>query len=257
MAILDLGPQAWRDALGISPGQEPVALILEGTWWRERATKARLALLQDVRDTAFPEMYLGRWNGLTIAYCCAYGAARAVEPAHVFAQMGTPLLIQIGTCGAMDGGLATGTVMVPDTALGRDGVSAHYHGDGALAPKMDLDLARSARARVLLGQRGVPVAGGAHLTWTSLFAQTDALCAGWAAEGLRTVDMETAAVAAVAARFGRRAVALLTVWDALAAGKTFLEPLTSTQAQALALADKVIFDVALDLAAETALARAA
>jgi purine-nucleoside phosphorylase len=253
MAILDLGSNVWHDALGIPRGQVPAALILEGTWWRERATKARLARLTDVRETTFPEMFLGRWKGVPVAYCCAYGAARAVEPAHVFAQMGTPLLIQIGTCGAMDGGLATGTVMVPDTACGRDGVSAHYLSDSVLA----LDDMGSARARALLGDRGVPVARGAHLTWTSLFAQSDAICAGWAAEGLRTVDMETAAVVAVAARFGRQAVALLTVWDALAEGKSFLDPLTPAQSQALARADEVIFDVALDLAVEGALSRAA
>jgi purine-nucleoside phosphorylase len=69
--------------------------------------------------------------------------------------------------------------------------------------------------------------------------------------------METAAVAAVAARFRRQAVALLTVWDALAEGKSFLDPLSPTQAQALKRADAVIFDVALDLAVEDALSRAA
>lgn len=252
MAILDLASSVWNDALGVPPGQAPAALIVEGTWWRERATTARLARLTGVRETAFPEMYLGRWNGVQVAYCCAYGAARAVEPAHVFAQMGTPLLIQIGTCGAMDGSLATGTVMVPDTVCGRDGVSAHYHAHSVLT----LDAAASTRARAGLVQQGVPVAGGAHLTWSSLFAQSDAICAGWAAEGLRTVDMEAAAVAAVAARFGRRAVALLTVWDALAEGKSFLDPLTPEQSRSLSRADALIFDVALDLAAQVALSRA-
>lgn len=31
MAILDLSPDVWRDALGIRPGQGPDVLILEGT----------------------------------------------------------------------------------------------------------------------------------------------------------------------------------------------------------------------------------
>ena len=253
MAILDLGPSVWHDALGIAQGQAPVALILEGTWWRERATKTRLARLTDVRETGFPDMFLGRWKGVSIAYCCAYGAARAVEPAHIFAQIGTPLLIQIGTCGAMDAGLLTGTVMVPDTVCGRDGVSRLYHP----APVLMLDTTGSAAARAGLMQRGVTVANGAHLTWPSLFAQSDDICSGWAAEGLRTVDMEAAAVAAVATRFGRRAVALLTVWDALAEGKSFLDPLSDVQSQALARSDTLIFDAALDLAVEGAQRRPA
>jgi purine-nucleoside phosphorylase len=253
MAILDLAPTVWHDALEIAQGQEPAALILEGTWWRERATKSRLARLTDVRETAFPEMYLGRWNGVSVAYCCAYGAARAVEPAHVFAQMGTPLLIQIGTCGAVDGSLQTGTVMVPDTVCGRDGVSQHYSSNAVLT----MDQRASVQARGLLARWGVPTAEGAHLTWSSLFAQSDAYCATWMTEGLRTVDMEAAAVAAVAARFGRQAVALLTVWDALAEGKSFLDPLSDAQAKALARADAMIFDAALDLAMGKAVSRAA
>ena len=253
MAILDLPPDRWHTALGIPSGMQPAVLILEGTWWRAQATRNRLARLTDVTETAFPDIFTGRWNGIPIAYCCAYGAARAVEPAHVFARMGTPLLIQIGTCGAMDGQLETGTVMVPDTVEGRDGVSQLYCRDHVLA----LDPTQTARARALLTSRGIPVAGGRHLTWPSLFAQSDADCAGWADEGLRTVDMETAAVAAVAHNFCTKAVALLTVWDCLAAGRTFLDPLTDAQARALARANSVIFDVALDLAAEVGLSHAA
>jgi purine-nucleoside phosphorylase len=253
MAILDLPPDTWHVALGIPRGMEPAALILEGTWWRDRATRNRLARLTDVTETAFPDIFIGKWNGIPVAYCCAYGAARAVEPAHVFARMGTPLLIQIGTCGAMDGDLETGIVMVPDTVEGRDGVSHLYFQATTLA----FDARATDRARSLLTNRGIPVAGGRHLTWPSLFAQSDADCAAWTAEGLRTVDMEAAAVAAVAQRFGVQALALLTVWDRLAAGKTFLDPLTDTQAQALARADAVIFDVALDLAVEVGLSRAA
>lgn len=253
MAILDLRPDIWHRALGIPRGREPVALILEGTWWRDRATRTRLARLADVQETAFPDIFTGNWHGLSVAYCCAYGAARAVEPAHVFAQMGTPILIQIGTCGAMDGDLETGTVIVPDVAVGRDGVSQHYCSAATIA----LDALYSARARTLLTERGIAVAGGVHLTWPSLFAQTDENCIAWATEGFRTVDMETAAVAAVAHHFGVRAVALLTVWDALSAGKTFLDPLTPAQTQALAKADAQIFEVALDLAKEVGLCCAA
>ena len=253
MAVLDLAAAVWHGALGIAPGQAPVALVLEGTWWRDRATRKRLARLTDVQETAFPDMFLGHHNGGRIAYCCAYGAARAVEPAQIFAQMGTPLIIQIGTCGAMDATLATGTVMVPDTVAARDGLS-HLYGAG---PVVALDPHWSARARALLAGRALPFARGAHLTWPSLFAQSDAMCDNWSAEGLRTVDMETSAVAAVALHFGVRAIALLTVWDALSEGKSFLDPLSPRQSMALAAADDAIFDVALDLAIEVGLSHAA
>jgi hypothetical protein len=253
MAILDLTAETWHRALGMPQGQHPDVLVLEGTWWRDRATKSRLAHLTDVRETAFPDIFLGQSGTLTVAYCCAYGAARAVEPAHIFAQMGTPLLVQIGTCGGIDARLDPGTVMVPDRALGRDGVSQHYHPGETVA--LDPTLATAARAH--LAAQGIATTQGTHLTWPSLFAQSDALCATWATEGLATVDMETATVAAVAHHFGARAVALLTVWDALAAGKSFLDPLTPAQTRALARSDAALFETALYLGQKVAQARAA
>ena len=248
MAILDLSPDVWHDALRLAPGQAPHVLILEGTWWREKATRDRLARLSDVRETAFPEMYLGRWNGLGVAYCCAYGAARAVEPAHVFAAMGTPLVIQIGTCGVLVPGIAPGDVAVPLAAVARDGVSHHY---GA-GPEVSFDAGWRARAAEILRDGGAQVHETRHLTWPSLFAQSDAMCAGWAAEGLQTVDMEAAAVAAVAARFGAACITLLATWDQLDEGRTFLDPLSEEAADALRRANVATYETGLRLATEVA-----
>lgn len=245
MAILDLAAEVWFAALGLGRDEVPDALILEGTWWRKTAEADRLGQLTEVRETAFPEIYLGRHGDARIAYCCAYGAARAVEPAHVLAQIGVPLVVQIGTCGALQRGLGAGSVMVPDVALARDGVSASYGGAAAL--RLDVDLGHQARTE--LDRTGIPHHRGTHLTWTSLFAQSDAICEDWAAEGIATVDMEAAAVATVAQRFGARAVALLAVWDALAEGKTFLDPLPPADDAALRRGNAATFAVALALAA--------
>ena len=38
MAVLDLQAEIWRRALDLPVGHESDALILEGTWWREKAT---------------------------------------------------------------------------------------------------------------------------------------------------------------------------------------------------------------------------
>ena len=251
MAILDLPKDIWFAGLGLTPDTLPDALILEGTWWRKTAEADRLGQLTDVREAALPDIFLGRHGDARIAYCCAYGAARAVEPAHVFAQMGVPLIVQIGTCGALAPGLGAGSVMVPDLALARDGVSGSYGGDAAVA----LDVRTNRAARKALDGMGIPHHNGTHLTWTSLFAQSDAICAEWGAEGIATVDMEAAAVATVARRFGSRATALLAVWDALAEGKTFLDPLPAADEAALRRANAATFTVALALAAGVAAER--
>ena len=233
MAVLDFGRTVWEGALGDTLGGVPDVLILEGTWWRERATEQRLGRLASVRELPFPDMFAGEFDGARVAYCCAYGAARAVEPAHVFAQLGTPLVIQIGTCGVMTDDFGAGTVAVPRKAEARDGVSPHY---GAAA-SVGFDTGWAGRAEEILTELGVAARDTRHLTWPSLFAQSDAMCAGWAAEGLQTVDMEAAAVAAVAARFGASAIALLSAWDALSQGRTFLDPLPEAQQEALRHAD--------------------
>jgi len=244
MAILDLPSKAWLSALSLDKDSVPRVLILEGTWWRKDAERERLSRLSDVHETAFPEIYTGWHRNIPVAYCCAYGAARAVEPAHIFAQIGTPLIVQIGTCGAMDPNLAPGDVAVPEIVAARDGLSPLY---GA-GDRVRLDGSWARKARQILEGMELKGIETRHLTWPSLFAQTNDICAGWAEEGLDTVDMETSAVGAVANRYGVAAVALLSVWDGLAKGQTFLDPLEPDASGALKRSNAAVFEVALELA---------
>ena len=246
LAILDYPADIWREALDLPQGEEPQALILEGTWWRTTATKNRLARLDDVRELAFPEMYLGRFGDATVAYCCAYGAARAVEPAHIFAQLGTPLLIQIGTCGTLDVEATTGMVILPERCAARDGIAPLYGaGETVETTGTWVD-----RAENLLQADAVRTRRGFHLTWPSLFAQSDAMCDDWAAEGLLSVDMETSTVVAVADHYGVSAMSMLTVWDALPLRRTFLDPLAPEDQEELQRSNEKVYDVALALAAQ-------
>ncbi|MEM8731571.1 MAG: hypothetical protein AAGF79_16805 [Pseudomonadota bacterium] len=248
MAILDYTKDHWRDALKIDEGREPAALILEGTWWRKAATTARLGHLENVTELAFPEMFVGDWNGVRIAYCCAYGAARAVEPAHVFAQLGTKVLIQIGTCGSLDPAASTGVVALPVECVARDGVSAHYGAGETVFTDPGLVEA----AERFLAKRGVPSQRTKHLTWPSLFAQSDEMCAAWQRDGIASIDMETSAVGSVGDRFGARTVSLLSVWDQLFEGRTFNDPLPPEAAQRLKRSNDAVFEVALEIAQASA-----
>lgn len=252
MAVLDFSADRWMAALGWTAGDVPDVLVLEGTWWRDKTVRQRLERLENISETAFPDIFTGFHGDAKVAYSCAYGAARAAEVAHVMAHVGTPLIVQIGTCGALQPGITAGTVAVPRTVIARDGVTSTY----VRHDTMDLDQTWAKRATAILQARGIPVFSGPHLTWTTLFAQDDALCALWAKEGIATVDMETAAVAAVCERFGSQAIALLTAWDILSDGRTFLDPIDPEEEAALAKANVSIWETALDLAAEVAAGRA-
>jgi uridine phosphorylase len=243
MAILELKAGDWLEALGLAPDWSPAAIIVEGTWWREKQTRERLSRLEKVKELAFPDMFIGRWNGKDVGYCCAYGAARAVEPVHLFCQLGAKLAVQIGTCGGFQPGLEPGDIIVPETVIARDGVAALYGVVDCVAADDEM----SARAVDLLERRGHRVRRGPHLTWPSLFAQSHAMNEGWRKAGYLSVDMESAATIGVARHFGVPALSLLVLWDTLSSGRSFLSPLTADEQLRLDAGNLATFDVALSL----------
>ncbi len=248
-AVMDLGREEWLDALGMDAADIPKAVIMEGSWWRAQRTEWRLSYLDDVRELAFPDMFYGFWQGSPVVYSCVYGAPRAVELAHLFGVLGTPRMVMIGTCGALDPGLATGDVVVPSQAVAREGV-AHLYKDAAEDTGVlfsDPDLTR--RGRAALENREVRTADSLHLTWSSIFAQSGVMVEEWREAGYGSVDMEAATLFAVAKHFGFAATALLVVWDQLTANHSFLDPLSTEEQIRLDAANTAVFETALEIAA--------
>lgn len=246
-SIMDLTADEWQAALDLKDHELPVAVISEGTWWREQRTQERLALLDDVVELPFPDIFIGKWNGKPVAYCCAYGAPRAVEVAHLFGSLGARLAVQIGSCGGLQGQLAPGDVVVPDEAVCEEGIARIYGaGESVVA-----DAGWSDRARAVLTDRGHTAHGGKHLTWYSLFAQNAVMVEEWHSAGYVSVDMETATTLAVARHFGMHAVSMLVVWDELLRGRSFLDPLEPDHQTAFDSAYSDLFAVALQLVDET------
>lgn len=243
-AVMDLGRDEWMAALGIAEDDIPHAVVLEGSWWREQRTAWRLSRLEDVRELAFPDMFLGYRQGRPVVYSCVYGAPRAVEPAHLFGLLGTPRMVMIGTCGALHAGLSTGDVVVPSAAVAREGVARLYAASGTI----DADPGLTGLGRRRLMERDIRAADSLHLSWVSIFAQSGAMVAEWRDRGYGSVDMEAATLYAVARYFGFAAAALLVVWDQLDQDRSFLDPLTGAQRARLDAANEAVFDVALSIA---------
>lgn len=240
-AVMDLTREEWLGALGMEEADVPEAVVMEGSWWREQRTAWRLGYLEEVRELAFPDMFLGRWRGRPVVYSCVYGAARAVELAHLFGKLGTRRMAMIGTCGGLDPELEPGDVAVPSAAVAREGV-ARLYGAGELV-RADPRLA--ARARRRLEEDGIRVRDPLHLTWYSIFAQSGAMIDEWRGLGYGSVDMETATLYAVARYFGFSAVALLAVWDRLDDNQSFLDPLSPERQRALDKANAAVYETAL------------
>ncbi len=245
---MDLGRQEWLDALGIDQGEVPQAVIMEGSWWRAQRTEWRLSYLDDVRELAFPDMFYGFWQGSPVVYSCVYGAPRAVELAHLFGVLGTPRMVMIGTCGALDPSLATGDVVVPSQAVAREGVAHLYETVAKDTGVVHSDQDLTALGRIALESKGVRTADSLHLTWSSIFAQSGAMVEEWREAGYGSVDMEAATLFAVAKHFGFATTALLVVWDQLTADRSFLDPLTPEEQTRLDAGNTTVFKTALEIA---------
>lgn len=116
-------------------------------------------------------------------------------------DLGLRSAVRIGTCAALDGRAALGELVAVDGVLAADGTSRalgageRLAGDGALTAALAAEADRTA-----------------VVVSNDLFYDPRAEArAGWAAAGAVAVDLETAAVLAVAGRRGIRAGALLAV----------------------------------------------
>ncbi len=242
-SILDVTRAEWLQGLGLAENEIPDAVIVEGSWWRAERQAWRLSYLTDVRELGFPDIFWGNYRGKKVAFCMAYGAPRAVEIIYLFCFLGARLAVQIGTCGGLQSYLQSGDIILPESALGRDGV-AHLFGDreAAFADARWVQYAERA-----LHSRDLRCYRGGHITFSSLFAETPAMMAAWHQAGLLSVDMETATTLSVAADFGVPALSLLVVWDDLTRGKRFLDPMGEAELTALNTANQAVYEVALDL----------
>ncbi|MEM7031791.1 MAG: hypothetical protein AAF629_19710 [Chloroflexota bacterium] len=242
-SIMEVTAEAWLEALELSADDIPDVVIVEGSWWRAERTEWRLGYLTDVRELKFPDIFWGRFHDKKVVFCCAYGAARVVEIIHLFGILGTKLAVQIGTCGGLQSHLKPGDIILPEVALCREGVAHLY---GAIEGVQGSDEYRE-RAKTLLDDRDHQTYAGTHLTWSSIFAQNGTMIETWHKAGYLSVDMETATTFAVANYFSMPAVSMLVVWDDLTRGRSFLDPLSEAEMDALNRANKNVYEVALEL----------
>jgi uridine phosphorylase len=128
-------------------------------------------------------------------------------------EAGCGTVVACGGCGALDGALALGHVVVVASALRDEGTSFHY-APPSRTIEADGDVVR--RLESFLEGRGVPYTTG--MTWTTdaFYRETRGKVARRRAEGCITVDMEASALIAVARFRGVRLGQLLYAGDSLA-----------------------------------------
>jgi uridine phosphorylase len=134
-----------------------------------------------------------------------FGAVAAVSVLEELIALGAKRFITVGTAGALQSNCQIGDILVCDRAIRDDGVSQHYlppEECASASPRMTELLSIALSARDLKYQIGT--------TWTTgaLYRETKAEIAHYQQQGVVGVEMEAAALFAVA-RF--RSVSLATL----------------------------------------------
>ena len=142
---------------------------------------------------------------LTIQSTGMGGPSAAIVIAEL-AALGASTLVRVGTCGALDGSLALGQLLVVTEALAADGTSRALGAGDRIGASPDV----LARLRAAAGDGG---ASGAIVSSDLFYDGEDGAEASWRAAGALAVEMETATLFALARRRGLRAGAALIVSD--------------------------------------------
>jgi DeoD family purine-nucleoside phosphorylase len=141
------------------------------------------------------------------------GGPAAAIVAEELIDHGARTLVRIGTCGALVPELRLGELLAVESAIGADGTSRALGANGAVGADAGLT-----EALVRAGARRATVVS------TDLFYDPrDHLHGEWRAAGAEAIEMEAAALLAVAGRRGVRAACLLAVTDQLANGRVRME----------------------------------
>jgi uridine phosphorylase len=144
------------------------------------------------------------------------GGPSAAMVLSQLAELGVKRVVGVGTCRAIDPGLALGDVLLVAEAIGDDGVSRALSGEDAMAGAagvraLEPDPALRGALGDAVATDGVPVATVAS---TDLLGDLDGRPAEWEQRGAVAVEMTTAALFATASRRGIAAASMLVVSDA-------------------------------------------
>lgn len=211
--LRDLSKSDWMSMLEIPEERIPRALILWGTRNLKSRYSTAAAFFSDVLEIGTPngvveDVLIGKVEGAMIAYASVYGAPMASEITHIFGVLGTPLVIQMGTCGGLADSLLVGDLFVAEDAYCGEGASRYYKADGKqVCATVGFD------EFITDGCEPVGIKRGRIYTTSALFAEGSDDLERWASQGFSAVDMETAATFAVAEHFGMDRGSLLVCFD--------------------------------------------
>jgi uridine phosphorylase len=141
------------------------------------------------------------------------GAPAAAAALEELAAMGTGAFVSVGTAGSLQRDLNIGDLVLCEAAIRDEGVSHHYLPPGKLATAQP---GLTAALEAALRQAGVPFRAGSSWTIDTPYRETVAEARRYQAEGVLCVEMEAAALFAVAEVRGLQVSSAFSISDSLA-----------------------------------------
>ncbi|MGR3499691.1 MAG: purine-nucleoside phosphorylase [Limimaricola soesokkakensis] len=206
--------------IGAEPGDIASTVLMPGDplrakWAAERFLDAPRCI-NEVRGMLG---FTGKWRGNEVTI---QGSGMGMPSLSIYAnelirEYNARTLIRIGSCGAMQADIAVRDVVLAMTASSVGNPSRAMLREIHYAPHADYALLRAAHDAA--ARRGTPVHVGGIYSSDTFYDERPDLHEQMVRHGILAVEMEAAELYTLAARHGRRALAVLTVSDHLVTGE--------------------------------------
>ena len=244
MGYYSIPKEQWRSFLKISDDDLPDKLIIQGAIDFPGYIERRSQVLENVRPGWMPNLIIGEYGGQTIAYGICFGGPIASQFTHIYCKMGTRAVVQIGICGGLQKDIEIGDIIVSKRVLSLDGSASLYKQTGE---HVTFDQGLRDRAISTLEEGDVEFHVGDTVSYYDIILQEERDLIDLSREGYIAVEMEAAAVGAVAQHFNTPALSLLTVSDNSISGKDLFYQQTDDERRKIQEGLDLIFDTALQL----------
>jgi len=206
--------------IGAAPGEVAPRVLLPGD--PLRAQWIAQAYLEDVKQYNAVRGMLGftgayRGERISVQASGMGQPSLAIYVHELFAEFDAQAIIRVGSCGSIREEVRLRDIVVAMSAATDSAMNQWRFRGISYAPTADFRLLRTAYD--LAVGRNLPVHVGQIAAWDSFYADDPTLLSQLAAYGVLGVEMETAALYTLAARFGRRALTVCTVSDHLLTGE--------------------------------------
>ena len=188
------------------------------------------------------DLYLVRGITRRVAVLTDFGLGAPIVAAQAeeLIALGARRVVSVALAGGMQPDLVAGTIVVPDGALRDEGTSHHYLPPG---DEIQVDSALADQLAYVIGQRTASPRRGRTWSTDAPYRETKAEVLHHQAAGVLTVDMELAALLAVAAARGVAAAGVLVAGDSLAGGVWRPPESLDVMERALAVAYRAAIEV--------------